>query len=325
VAACYSTIAACVPYLTLKALWLAGDPVGAADAAGAAQLVDTRHVVGDAVTAGMELVAVVLVVALTHRWGRRLPAWLVLAPIWVGTGLLAPIAVGVPLGLLAQAFAGGSPAPLGNGSQGWLYVVADGGFIVQAVGLSICFLGYVHDRWPRLSSMRITHLPAAGRRERRVAAGAAVVAAGFAATTVGWAVTDGPGWGGPAGFETVTQRAFLLVNGVLVLGAAIGVPALLGRRGTGRLVAPLAVVWVGTSVTVLSGPTHVAVSHQGQPGPVLVAAASLATASGLILTALAARCVRASRSQAPPNDDVDRGPVIHRLRSQQRTEQGDQA
>ncbi|GAB3878016.1 hypothetical protein GCM10029964_028040 [Kibdelosporangium lantanae] len=104
------TVLAGLPYLVLKVLWLAGIPVGAG-AAGQAELLDTRHLVGDVVTVGLELAAFTLAVAMARPWGRRLPAFLVVAPMWVGAGLLAPIAVGLPLGLVAQAVSGVLPCP----------------------------------------------------------------------------------------------------------------------------------------------------------------------------------------------------------------------
>ena len=75
-----------------------------------------------------------------------MPAVLLLIPVWVGTGLLAPIALGVPLGLAAQAIAGGSPVPAHNGLHGWVYAVVYGGFAVQAVCLLTAFALYARDR-----------------------------------------------------------------------------------------------------------------------------------------------------------------------------------
>lgn len=143
------TVAACLPYLVLKVVWLSGVAVGAVDAAGSRELLDVRHLVGDVVTAGMELVLVVLVFALTGRWGRRLPALVVVAPIWLGAGL-APIALGLPLGLVAQALAGGSPVPAGDGLHDWVFAVVYGGFIVQAVALIAAFSTHARRRWPQL-------------------------------------------------------------------------------------------------------------------------------------------------------------------------------
>lgn len=287
-AACYLTIAACLPYLTLKVLWLSGRSIGATDAAGAATLTDPRHIVGNLVTVGMELVAIGLVLALTYSWGRRLPAALVLVPVWVGTGLLAPLVLGLPLGLVAEAVGGGAAAPADNGLAGWVFAVVYGGFIVQAVGLLTAFLGYALDRWPQVFWIRTPQLGASTARQRRRATVAATVAAGYAVLLGVWTVA-GPRWGGPEGFDAVAQRTVLLATGLVVLGGTVAVLALLGRWGTGRILVPLVVAWLGTGVIVTSGPTHVALSHEGNASVLLVTVALAATVAGLLLTASALR------------------------------------
>ncbi len=123
---------------------------------------------------------------------------------------------------------------------------------------------------------------------------AATVAAGYAALLGVWAVA-GPHWGGPAGFDGVAQRAVLLATGLVVLGGAIAVLALLGRWWRRRLLVPLTLAWLGTGVTVTSGPTHVALSHEGQASGFLMTVALAATLAGLLLTGAAVRGL----SQAP--------------------------
>jgi len=282
-AVCYATIAACVPYLTLKVLWLFGSTAGATDAAAAAELLDPRHIVGDVVTAGMELVAIALVLALTYRWGRRLPAVLVLAPIWTATGLLAPIAVGLPLGLVAQAFLGGSPAPTGTGLHGWVYALVYGGFIAQAVGLLAAFIGYARTRWPEVFRLRAARRRVVAPRQRAVAAVAAVIATGYAAMLVVWSIS-GPGAGGPAGFDTVSQRTFLLAQGLVVAVGVTAALSLVRRRDEGRALPRLALAWIGTGVLVTSGPTHIALSNHGTVSLVFVSASLAGTVCGLLLT-----------------------------------------
>ena len=282
-AICYGTIVACLPYLTLKALWLFGYSPGAANAEGAGALVAPRHVVGNVITAGMELVAIALILALTYPWGQRLPAWLLATPIWVGVGLLAPILVGLPLGLVAQAFAGGSPAPAENGLDGWVYAIVYGGFVVQAVGLLLAFVGYALDRWPGAFRIRTPQLKAGGIDLRRVATVAAIIISGYAALLAAWSVM-GQRWGGPAGFETVAQRSFLLATGIIVLAGAIAALCLVWRWGHGSILAPLVLAWVGMGVAVPSGPTHIALSNQGEVSLLLVVATVIAVVSGLTLT-----------------------------------------
>jgi hypothetical protein len=289
-ATCIVTILACVPYLVLKVLWLAGHPVGATDTAGAGALLDARHLAGNLVSGAMELVAIALVMALTYPWGRRLPAALVLVPAWLGTGLLAPIALGLPLGLVAQALVGGSPAPTGNGLDGWVFAVVYGGFIVQAVGLVAAFVGHALDRWPAVLRMQTAQLRAVDPGQCLLATIAVAGVAGYAALFVVWSVA-GPGWGGPAGFDTVAQKTVLLSTGLVVLIGALAALALVWRRGTGRILAPLALAWLGTGVTVTSGPAHVALSNGGAASPLLVLATLAAVPAGLIVAAAAARAL----------------------------------
>jgi hypothetical protein len=97
----------------------------------------------------------VVAVALTlaYGWGGRVSAWAVLIPIWVGSGLLAPIAVGVPATLAIQALY--CPAPAASSADGlhlWVYVLVYGGFTVQAAGLAGGFVLYARRRWPELSA-----------------------------------------------------------------------------------------------------------------------------------------------------------------------------
>jgi hypothetical protein len=285
------TIAATLPYLTLKVLWLTGHGTGATSAAGAAELLDTRHLVGDGVTALLEVAAVALALALTCGWGRRIPAVLVLVPMWVGTGLLTPIAVGMPLGLVVQAVAGGSPVPTDNGLNNWVYGCVYGGFLAQAAGLFALFPGYVRRRWPRL-----LRRDAGGPPDRRVVSAAGMVAAGYAGALVLWAVT-GSRFAGPAGFDTIAQRTYLVGVALVVLAGVLAVAALHRPTRTRYVVA-----WTGTAVTVLAGPTGIALSNGGSPGTGYVTVSLVGMLAGVVLTTVAARVVRRSgrRSAAAP-------------------------
>jgi hypothetical protein len=263
--ACVVVIAASLPYLVLKGIWLAGSPVGASTPAGAAELLDNRHLLGDAITAGMEVVAIVLALALCQRWGQRLPALLIAGPIWLGVGLLAPIALGVPFGLIAQALAGGSPAPADNGLEGWVYAAVDGGFVLQGLALLAGFVGYARERWPSASTVHI--------RPPIVAAGAAII---YAAAMILWSI-GGPAWDGPAGFDTVTQRTFLVATGLLVLAGAV--------------IPRAAAVFIGTGVAVTSGPSGLALSNHGQISPLYAVVSLVAVVAGLVIAVAATRAL----------------------------------
>jgi hypothetical protein len=76
-----------LPYLALKVAWLSGNPIRFNDAS----LVAKRGMIAaNAISFGMDFLAVGLALALTHRWGLRVPAWLLLFPMWVASGFLAP-------------------------------------------------------------------------------------------------------------------------------------------------------------------------------------------------------------------------------------------
>jgi len=157
---------------------------------------------------------------------------------------------------------------------------------VQAVGLSVAFVGHARDRWPKVFRLRPARLPGPVTRHRPLVAIAAAVVAGYAALLAVSSLSP-PGWGGPAGFESVAQRAALLATGVLVLSGAVAVPVLLWWRGSWPVVGPLVLAWVGTGVTVTAGPTHIALSNHGDVSVLLVSASLVATLAGLLLARFA--------------------------------------
>ncbi|MFA1539342.1 hypothetical protein [Actinomadura monticuli] len=250
-AVCAATIAACVPYLTIKIAWLSGSTAGWNDAAAAR---DSALYVGNAITMGMDAVAVPVALAFTFRWGRRIPAWLVLAPIWVAVGLLAPIVLAVPLGTLLQALFSTEPLTGGEGPvQGWVYGVVYTGFTVQGLGLLAAFVLYARERWADVFTVRTRDVPKGATQPLQLlmARTAGVFAAVFAAAHLFWA------FGGTAGLRgdelahrTVTQQLADGVWGVLALAGAAALLAIVRRRGRPeRLLVPLAAAWVGAAAT----------------------------------------------------------------------------
>ena len=137
-------VAAILPYLTLKIVWSFGGTVGLADV-GAGDEATLRAL--NALTFGMDLVALVLALAFIRPWGMRLPVWLVVVPMWVGTGFLVPIVLLTPIHLL---FLDSTAAPASAPVQPWVYVVVYTGFVVQGLALMTAFALYARDRWPWL-------------------------------------------------------------------------------------------------------------------------------------------------------------------------------
>jgi hypothetical protein len=249
-AVCAATVAACVPYLCLKIAWLSGSTVGWNDAEAAK---DSVLYVGNAVTMGMDVLAVLVACAFTFPWGRRVPAWLVLPPIWVATGLLVPIVLAVPLGTVIQSLASAEPVTgTENGLHGWVYGVVYTGFTLQGLGLAAAFVLYARRRWPEVFTVRTVDVPAGPARSLQLllARGAVVPAAVCAAAHFFWA------FGGTAGLphdqaadRNAPQQVMDGVWGLLALGGAAGLLALAARaHRPARLVVPLAAAWVGAGV-----------------------------------------------------------------------------
>lgn len=285
-AACWGAIAACWPYLGLKFAWIAGSGLGTIGD-GAALMGDPQHVVGNVVTAGMDLVAILVALAFTYQWGQRLPAWLVLVPIWIGTGLLAPIALGLPLGLLVQGVAGGSAVASDNGLAGWVYGVIYGGFTLQAVLLVTAFVLYARTRWPGVFRLRTKELP--GRSLTPVQGSLITTAAGiaiaYAVLNVVWVVTDGAWAGNAVAVETAAQKTFWMAQGGLSLSGAIGLLTLARRWGRGRALLPVAATWLGTGVIFASG-LYAALVTAGE-SPIRLVILLITATTGLLMAGAA--------------------------------------
>lgn len=246
-AVCVATIAACVPYLTIKIAWLSGSTVGWNDADAAK---DSALYVANAVTMGMDAVAVLVVLALTFHWGTRIPAWTVLAPVWIAAGLLAPIALAVPLGAAVQLLT--SPEPLtgtDNAIQGWVYGIVYTGFTLQAVGLLTAFVLYARNRWADVFVVQTADVPLGATHPLQVllARGAAVLAVVYASAHFYWAF--GGTAGVPAEQIAKQQAAQQVIDGawaLLALGGAVALLLIVRRSGRPRrFIAPLVVAWCG--------------------------------------------------------------------------------
>ncbi|MHC0432659.1 hypothetical protein ACX6XY_21130 [Streptomyces sp. O3] len=255
-------IVSCVPYLGLKAAWIFGSRIGIPDGS---TLLDHRvtMAVANAVTVLMDGAVIVLALLLTQAWGRRVSAWLLALPMWVATGLLAPIVLGFPLQLLVGAVGGSRNTAADSGGEPfldeWVFGVVYGGFILQALTLGPLFVRYARDRWGHLWRGRVGDLRAgAVPPARRIAAVAAAVLALLPATLyLTWA------FGSTAGLDAgrIAERTsdfFILQanNALFALCAAAGVLLLAFRfrfGGTLPLSVPLALAWVGSGATACWG------------------------------------------------------------------------
>ncbi|GAB2899979.1 hypothetical protein [Streptomyces mayteni] len=248
-------VAACLPYLALKISWLCGGHLGIPagselrDAEGGSVLL-----VANALTAAMDACVVVLVLALTRDWGRRLPAWLVLAPLWLATGLLAPIVVGFPVVSLVEWFGAEPSGPDPGGADAsldpWVFTLVYTGFGVQALALGGLFARYVGRRWGRLLRPRLDALPGPLHGAGRAAAvGAAVLLLWPAAMRVLWLCGATVGLGAArAGDRDAAFHVTAAADVLFALAAAAGVLLLAlrpARFGRVRVWVAVGLAWTG--------------------------------------------------------------------------------
>ncbi|MFJ3159604.1 hypothetical protein [Streptomyces kanasensis] len=245
-------IGACLPYLALKVAWLSGSRVGIPDGS---LLLERPGLAAaaNAATVLMDTAVIVLALLLTQRWGTRVPAWLLVPPLWAATGLLLPIVVGYPVQTLAAA--AGGPA-LGEGASGefldgWVFTVVYSGFIVQALALAALAFRYARGRWGHVWRGTVWDLSPAvtGRAPRAAAVVASLLLLPAAALHLAWACGVGTGLAAdlhaapPPGFHALEA-----LRGLYALAAATGVVALVFRRGPRLPVRlPLAVGWAGSA------------------------------------------------------------------------------
>jgi hypothetical protein len=206
----WAAVVGTLPYLALKAAWLSGSTVGVADPS---VFHDGSAFVLNAVTAGMDAVAIVVALVFTYSWGYRVPGFFILVPVWVGTGFLLPIAVLLPGMDFSSSRAFLEP---------WVQPVVYGGFAWQGVMLAAAFFFYARERWPFVFRVDTADLPAV-LTSRVVAAYAGALLAAA------------------SGVRLVTEKP---VFAVLAFGAAAGT-VMMTSRVPGPLWIPVVVAWVG--------------------------------------------------------------------------------
>ncbi|MEU7136929.1 hypothetical protein [Streptomyces sp. NPDC046261] len=230
------TVAACVPYLSLKVAWLAGSRIGIPD--GSPLLDDSATLrTANAVTVLMDACVIVLALLLTRPWGRRVPSWLLALPMWGAIGLLTPIMVGFPAQLALRVLgATGAEAPSARRPflAEWVFHLVYGGFIVQGLALGTLFVLYARRRWARLWQGHTGGPTAAlrGRGQRLAAGAAALLALGQAGVHLMWASGARSGLSGALareyGADNVLQDAAYVLYGAVT---AAGLVLLLRRGG----------------------------------------------------------------------------------------------
>ncbi|MFF0746114.1 hypothetical protein ACFYVL_37545 [Streptomyces sp. NPDC004111] len=248
-------VVSCLPYLALKVVWISGGHLGIP----AESVLLARPGIMAALnglTVLMDVCVIVLALLLTQRWGRRVPAVLLALPMWVATGLLAPIATAFPVQMLADAFSGGGPATANQGRflDEWVFGVVYGGFALQAVALGGLFVPYAKERWGHLWQGRVGGLAPRAAGVRTAALGVAALAVAVAVPLVLRAAGAGAEFtlaDGASGREALSADARIVswahAGFALLAAGGLLVPALRLGRGL-PLKVPLAAAWVGSGV-----------------------------------------------------------------------------
>jgi len=285
-----AAVLATVPYVVLKAMWLAGSTVGMTGDGEAGEMSSTRFVAGNVATVAMMLIAVAFMVLLTRPRAYRLPGWLVFVLGAGATGLLAPILLGLPLGVGIQLAVRGEIKPADDtGLAPWVFGVVYSGFGVLAVAMAVSVLTYVANRWGHL----LTKPPRLPSKPAVLVGALGLLPFGSA---MAWWGVRGPGGTGPQGMDQPAQRTVLVVTGVLAL-LAFAVPFL---QRTTRHWPRLAwlVTWTGCCIAALQGPTQILLAQNAevQPGVALI---GLLAVPGSCVYGLAVRRQHASTTPAP--------------------------
>jgi hypothetical protein len=255
---CAVAVVSCVPYLALKVAWVAGSHIGIP--AGSSLLDDrlTMAVI-NSLSVLLDSAVIVLALVLTRPWGLKVPAWLLAFPVWVATGLLAPIMTGFPAQLVVRAFGGGGAEPAGRDAflDEWVFAVVYSGFILQGLALGGLFVLYARDRWGHLWRGRVWELPigVVGPAHRALAVAAAVLALLPLTLHVLWACGVNAGLSdGRAADRTADFYVLEAVYVMFLVAAVAGGFLLAFRRGRALPVSvPLGLAWVGSAAVACWG------------------------------------------------------------------------
>jgi hypothetical protein len=237
----YAAIVFMLPYLALKAAWLSGNPIGFIDAS----LVSKPGMIAaNVLSFAMDFAAVGLALTFTHQWGLRVPAWLVLFPMWVATGFLVPAVVLVPITMVAQMPAPDAPPSSSAMLQPWVGRVVGASFGGQGAALIVAFVLYVRARWgDLLQSTTAVTLPGPTHQVQVLLANAAaLMAVASGGLHLVWA------FGGTIGLGSapVAQPHVLHgIWGIMALSGAAGVLGLVHRWRRPSVKLLLVFTWIG--------------------------------------------------------------------------------
>lgn len=240
----YGAIVFMLPYLALKIAWLSGNPMGFNDES----LVGKPGMIAaNAMSFGMDFVAVGLALTFTHRWGLRVPAGVVLFPMWVATGFLAPAVVIAPIAIITHVLPS-NPSPSTNAMlQPWVGPVVGASFAGQGAALIVAFVLYVRTRWADLlqsttsSAVRGPTYPV----QVILANVAALMAVAAAGLHLVWAFGGTVGLGPRAQSEPTQWYLLNAIWGSMSIAGAAGILTMVHQWGRAPFTLLLAFTWIG--------------------------------------------------------------------------------
>ena len=246
----YGVIVAVLPYLVLKVLWVAGVMVGIPEDSQAY----SGWAAANAATGVIDFVAILLALALTQNWGMRLPSWLVVVPIWIGTGFLVPAFVEVVVNFAQGMIASGQLVRVDNGLvEDWTYVIVGSSFALQGLLLAGAFVLYTRRRWGTATA----ELPAGTERgttvgvQRVLLITGSVLAALVAVLHLYQAVAAPASW--RVGAWTFATRLVEGVEGAAAVLAVLGALTLAGSRLLRSFRSAVVCVWIGAGALFAYG------------------------------------------------------------------------
>lgn len=160
--AAYGGALALTPYLLIKVAWVGGAITGVLPAG--EDMTTAEWVSLNVATIVMSGVGIVVALAMVRPWGLRIPARLLVAGSWIGSGFLVPLLPYAVVGLFDID---------GGSMPDWEATMIQSGFVGMGLGLAVALPAYFRRRWPDALSGR------AGERllDRRPLVDAGIVAA----------------------------------------------------------------------------------------------------------------------------------------------------
>jgi len=274
----YGAAIAVTPYLLIKIAWTFGLFLPTE------QMGDASWRAINAATVVVAAIGILLAMAFCRPWGERLPAWLVALPVWVGTGLLVPMLLLVPV-LGPAAMTRDKEA---GAADFWGYEQIF--VMVSLVGVGICLplalAGYAKARWPEALGGPIDCRQLPGHtRQLQITLGR-IVAAGcilLGVIKVFWAV------GGTLGIDPgmlddrdLWWHLLTLSTGGWAFAGAWGLLVLTTRRGSRRFLPPMVAAWISSGM-LFSYNLFSVIRYDFQSTPEYPLARVLTTEVGIVL------------------------------------------